>query len=131
MKKKLSKNMYVLITCFHESYSLLYFFFREKMTVILAFYNLFWFFNENIFRTDQSKWKMSCEKIRFCRFRIRENMWWTRYRPNLWRNPLQNQSGAINLGDLFWDLPILISFLLMVCAISMDPVWSEIHVQMN
>ena len=53
-----------------------------KKTVILEFYNLFWFLNENPFRTNQNKQQISIlkKKIRFLRFKIRENMWWTRYR---------------------------------------------------
>ena len=50
------------------------------ITFILAIYNLFWFLNENPFRTGQKIWQISWEQFRFCRFRIRENMWWTRYR---------------------------------------------------
>ena len=48
-------------------------FLEKKITVILAFFNLFWFLNQN---KQQISWK----KFRFCIFRIRENMWWTRYR---------------------------------------------------
>ena len=48
----------------------------------MAFYNLFWFLNENPFRSDQSKRQISWKKFKFRRFRIRENMWWTRYRSN-------------------------------------------------
>ena len=63
----------------------LFMFFREKkvvfsikITVLLAFSDLFWFLNENLF-----SWK----KVRFRRFRIRKNMWWTRYRTTkLWPN---------------------------------------------
>ena len=49
-------------------------------SVILAFYNLFWFLNANPFRTDHRKQKNSWKKLRFCTFRIRENMWWTHNR---------------------------------------------------
>ena len=80
--------MYVLITCFHESWIFLFVFFfsrkklvfSTKITVIMAFYNLFWFLNENPLRTDQSKRQNSRKQFRFRRFRIRENMWWTHYR---------------------------------------------------
>ena len=51
--------------------------------VILAFYNLFWVFNENPCRRDQSKRQFSWNFFQFSLFRIRENMWWTRYRPNV------------------------------------------------
>ena len=76
---------YVLITCFHDSWNykswIFYLllpvkkmvFWKKKITVILAFFNLFWFLNQN---KQQISWK----KFRFCIFRIRENMWWTRYR---------------------------------------------------
>ena len=50
------------------------------MTFILAFYNLFWFLDENPFIRDQNKTTNLMEKFRFRRLRIRENMWWTRYR---------------------------------------------------
>ena len=49
-------------------------------SVILAFYNLFWFLNENLFRTDQGKRQISWKEFRFSTLRIRENMWWIRYR---------------------------------------------------
>ena len=79
---------YVFITCFHESWTFfIYFFSRKKfvfsiwkIAVMLAFFNLFWFLYENPFTTDQSKRQISWKNFRFRRFRIRENMWWTRYR---------------------------------------------------
>ena len=57
-----------------------FYFFSIQIKVILAFHNLFWFLNENPFRKNQSKWQISWNKFRFRRFKIRENMWWTRYR---------------------------------------------------
>ena len=56
----------------------------KKIAVMLAFFNLFWFLNENPFTTDQSKRQISWKKFRFRRFRIREIMWWTRYRFFFW-----------------------------------------------
>ena len=54
--------------------------FSIKITAILEFYNLFWSLNKNPFRTDEIKRHISWKKFRFHRFRIRENMLWTRYR---------------------------------------------------
>ena len=48
-------------------------------SVILACYNLFWFLNANPLKTDHIK-KDFTKKIRLHKFRIHENMWWTRYR---------------------------------------------------
>ena len=53
---------------------------RFVFSIILAFYNLFWLFHDHPFKTDQNKWQISWKIFKFCRFRIRENMWWTRYR---------------------------------------------------
>ena len=39
---------------------------------------LSWLYTENLFRTDQNKRQVSWKS--FCRFKIRENMWWTLYR---------------------------------------------------
>ena len=59
------------------------------MTIMLPFYDLFWFVmkipqlyrtGENPFRKDQSYRQISWKIFRIHRFRIRENMWWTRYR---------------------------------------------------
>ena len=92
---------YVLITCFYESwifYLQLGFFLKTVVfsikTVILAFYNLFWFLNENPFRTDQNKRQhfMESQYSGFHRFRIRENMWWARYKSRiLWLKVAKSQ----------------------------------------
>jgi hypothetical protein len=42
--------------------------------VKLAFFNLFYFLNENPCKTDKSKLNSWKEKIGFLRFRVRENM---------------------------------------------------------
>ena len=39
--------------------------FLMKITVLLAFYNIFWFFNENPFRTDQRKRQFSWNFFQF------------------------------------------------------------------
>ena len=45
--------------------------------VILAFYNLFWFLNENPFRSDQSKRQISWKKnAGFVNSGFVKNMWW-------------------------------------------------------
>ena len=43
--------------------------------------NLFQFWHGNPWRVDQAKRQILWKKFRFRRFRIRENIWWTRYRP--------------------------------------------------
>ena len=70
--------------------------FSIKITVIVAFYNLFWFLNENPLRKDKKTKQISWEKFRFRRFGIRENMWWTRYRWCLSRN-IDINRGACSL----------------------------------
>ena len=45
-----------------------------KITVMLAFYDPFLFFNENPLITDQNKLQISWKKFRFRLIRIRENM---------------------------------------------------------
>ena len=51
------------------------------MSVILVFHNLFWFFSMKIhLKKIKTNDKFHGKKFRFRRFRIRENMRWTRYR---------------------------------------------------
>ena len=83
-----SHSMYVLITCFHESW-IFYIFviviwnFRENIVffaILYYFYSYITIYLEYVYRNKQQiSWKKSSF---FCRFRIRENMWWTRYRSN-------------------------------------------------
>ena len=66
--------------------------FSRKNCSYIGILNLFWFLNENPFRTDQNKRQISWKKIRFRGFRIRENMWWTCYRLELGQGNLHKLS---------------------------------------
>ena len=71
--------MYVLITCFHESW-IFYFcncFFEKKNPKL--FWHLFWFLNENPYRTDQNKWQISWKKSGLVDSEFVKT-WWTLYR---------------------------------------------------
>ena len=71
---------------------------------------------KNPFRTDQNKTQILWKEIRFRRFRIRENMWWTRY--SMWFSPpltlLMNPTCLLWLKKtkiprpLDWDRPRII-----------------------
>ena len=62
------------------SWSLNVFFYQKIFLFDLASYYLFWFFDKNPCITDQNKRQVFWKILRFRKFRIRENMWWTRYR---------------------------------------------------
>ena len=75
--------MYVLITCFHESW-------------------IFYLYLDVFSRKSccQTKRQISWEKIRFRRFRIRENIWWTRYRSLKEGEPQLTMTSIFSLEDL-------------------------------
>ena len=78
--QKLEKDF--IRTIMHTTVFVIVIFFEKRYSyIVLASYDLLWFLNRNPFRTDHIKWQILWEKkIRFRRFRIRENMWWNRYR---------------------------------------------------
>ena len=50
----------------------------ERLGKKILFFLVVWCHEQD---TNQNKQQISWKKFRFRRFKIRENMWWTRYRP--------------------------------------------------
>ena len=85
-KRCLGQRTYPSYVFTNSEFSICNSFFERKIlldrtiTIILAFFSLFRFFVDTPFITDQSKQQILWGKIRFHRFRICENIWWTRNR---------------------------------------------------